>query len=558
MTIRMDAAALQEILKNTPMFSLFSADEFQELAAAFESVRYPLGQMVFRAGDASDAFYVVAEGRARVIAEKGGDEVTVGTLNRGDHLGEQGLINDARREFTVRSAGDLTLLRLRKSDFDRLLDRHPDLTRYFGKYVSELAIRNFLKLCTVFAPLSARDTRDLLGSLEIRDYAADQTIVREGDPGDAFFILRSGSCAVVKESQDRQVVNRLRAGDCFGELALLMGQPRAASVIAQEPTSVFRMPKQAFDRVVAAAPKVKEAIVGLASGYGGTAPAPAPEPEPEPVLDLPTAPAPEIDKSYRPKRAHRLPALLQLTEQDCGPACLAMVLRYYGKRVALHRLRTLAAAGRSGSSLYQLAEAGEALGFQTRGIETSLDRILSSQLPAVAHWEGTRFVVLYESGPDGVVIADPAVGLRRISSDEFRRGWSGHLLLLTAHAEDRAGGGREKDARPLSASLEALPQTARRDFPGVGAAAVVQPGDSRLHPGDCRPRAGAAQRSHAQRHAVRHDHRGRVPDGRLSRYASTSWSTPRAASTWRWRWISTGTRLACRCVSSKSAKWATS
>src|SRR5215467_8568409 len=104
MTIRMDAAELQEILKNTPMFSLFSADEFQELAAAFESVRYPLGQMVFRAGDPSDAFYVVADGRARVIAEKGGEEVTVGTLSRGNHLGEHGLINEARREFTVRSA----------------------------------------------------------------------------------------------------------------------------------------------------------------------------------------------------------------------------------------------------------------------------------------------------------------------------------------------------------------------------------------------------------------------------------------------------------------------
>jgi len=424
----MGPADLQDILKESAVFSLFSPEEFQELSAAFEPVRYSLGQMVFRAGDESDAFYVVAAGRARVIAEKSGEEITVGTLSRGDHLGEQGLINEACRAFTVRSAGDLSLLRLRKADFARLLARHPDLARYFSGYISELGIRNFLKLCTVFAPLSARETRDLLSSLEIRDYESDHKIVREGDSGDAFFILRSGSCAVIKESQDNQVLNRLRPGDCFGELALLMGQPRAATVITQEPTSVFRMPKEAFDRIVASAPKVKAAIVGLASGYGGAAVAPAPEPEP--VLDLPAAPAPEVDKTYRPKRARRYPALLQVTEQDCGPACLSMILRFYGKRVALNRLRTLAAAGRSGSTLYQLAEAGETLGFQTRGLQTSLDQVLESQLPAIAHWEGTRYVVLYETRADRITIADPAVGLRHISPDEFRRGWSGYLLVL--------------------------------------------------------------------------------------------------------------------------------
>src|SRR5439155_6055561 len=111
--------------------------------------------------------------------------------------------------------------------------------------------------CTVFAPMSARDTRELLSALEIRDYDAGQAVVREGDPGDAFYILRSGSCAVVKESQDRQVVNRLGPGDCFGELALLLDRPRAATVIAQEPCSVFRLEKREFERILVKAPKVK-------------------------------------------------------------------------------------------------------------------------------------------------------------------------------------------------------------------------------------------------------------------------------------------------------------
>src|SRR5690348_3805037 len=99
MTIRMDTAELKDLLKETAVFSLLSAEEFQDFAAAFEPVRYALGQTVFRAGDMADAFYVVSAGRARVIADKPDGEITVGTLARGEHLGEQGLLHDGRREF---------------------------------------------------------------------------------------------------------------------------------------------------------------------------------------------------------------------------------------------------------------------------------------------------------------------------------------------------------------------------------------------------------------------------------------------------------------------------
>jgi ATP-binding cassette subfamily B protein len=54
-----------------------------------------------------------------------------------------------------------------------------------------------------------------------------------------------------------------------------------------------------------------------------------------------------------------------------------------------------------------------------------------AELPAVAHWEGFHYVVVYEARPDRVVLADPAVGLRRMRRDEFLAGWTGYLLLLT-------------------------------------------------------------------------------------------------------------------------------
>jgi len=330
--------------------------------------------------------------------------------------------------------GELVLLRRGKADFERLLQNYPALQGYFEYYISETSVRNFLKLCTVFSPLSPAEIRDLLSCLEVREFPAEATVIREGDPGDAFYILRSGSVKVVKESDGGKVVNQLKAGDVFGELALLTGQPRAASVITNEPSSVFRLEKQDFDRLANSSAKVKESLVTMAAGYSTAAlrlAQAAAAPATEPTAELRPARPPVEENGYRPRRARRYPALMQLSETDCGAACLAMILRYYGKHVSINRLRDLANVSREGATLYSVAEAAEALGFHSRGIRASYEHPEKVETPAIAHWEGFHYIVLYEATPDRVVVADPAIGLRRLTREEFSKGWTGYLLLFT-------------------------------------------------------------------------------------------------------------------------------
>ena len=428
----MDLTELKKLLKDTAVLSVLSDDELSAFAARVELVHYSLGQPICRAGDVADAFYLVYSGRARVIAASNGTETTVGLLSRGNYFGEQGLLTDSRRHFTVRAASDLTLLRLSKEDFDRLLSQRPDLQDYFKNYISETSVRNFLKLCTVFAPLSPTEIRDVLGALKLLEYEAGTYIIREGEAGDAFYILRSGSAEVVKESLDGKVLKQLKEGDAFGELALLTGQPRAASIITKEPSSVFRLEKTDFDRIIATTPKVREAIVQMASGYSQvelSAAAPEAAVAPQPTEELPLAPEVE-EEDYKPRRARRYPALLQLSEMDCGAACMAMILRYYRKHVSINRLRDLVNVSREGATLYSVAEGAERLGFHARGIRAAYEHLAKVELPAIAHWEGYHYIVLYEAGPDYVIVADPAIGRRRLSRAEFEKGWTGYLLLL--------------------------------------------------------------------------------------------------------------------------------
>jgi ATP-binding cassette subfamily B protein len=427
----LDFPEIKELLKGSTAFSIFTDEELKQFTDRFDLRHYTLGQTICRAGDVADAFYIVYSGRARVVAQTdGAEETTVGTLTRGNTFGEQGLMTDSRRHFTVRAASDLALLRLDKEDFERLLRDRPELHDYFTKYISEISIRNFLKLCTVFSTLAPQEIRDLLGTMKIQNFDARSHIIREGAPGDAFYILRSGSAEVVKESAAGKILNRLKAGDAFGELALLTGQPRAASIITTEPSTVFRLEKNDFDRVIVAAPDFKDALVSKISGYSVAALRDSTEAPPqETTAELPLAPPP-AEEIYNPRRARRYPALLQLSEMDCGAASLAMIVRAYGKHVSINRLRDMANVSREGATLHSIAEAGETLGFHTRGLRAAYDHLLKVKLPAIAHWEGYHYIVLYEARPDRVVVADPAIGLRRLSREEFEKGWSGYLLLF--------------------------------------------------------------------------------------------------------------------------------
>jgi len=154
----------------------------------------------------------------------------------------------------------------------------------------------------------------------------------------------------------------------------------------------------------------------------------------------------------------RFPVRRQLEEADCGPACLEMISAYHGAQHALGLLRGLSHVRPGGTSLLDLSDAAEQLGYRTRGVQVEDAADLEDEegralLPAIAHWNGNHFVVLYEVGPREVVIGDPAQGLRRIRRDRLAEHWDGVLLLLEPTRElftpREDGGGTEVRTRGM-------------------------------------------------------------------------------------------------------------
>ncbi len=149
----------------------------------------------------------------------------------------------------------------------------------------------------------------------------------------------------------------------------------------------------------------------------------------------------KISKAYFPNPTQRVGHLLQRvirrypffaqqSGSDCGAACLVMISRYWGKNFSVNRLRDVANVDRNGTSLRGLAAAAESIGFATRPVKASLDRLAKQKLPAIAHWEGKHYIVVYRINPKQIIVADPAIGQHTLSHQNFKANWTGYALLL--------------------------------------------------------------------------------------------------------------------------------
>ena len=129
----------------------------------------------------------------------------------------------------------------------------------------------------------------------------------------------------------------------------------------------------------------------------------------------------------------RYACVQQHAEEDCGAACVATVARQYGHRLSMPRVREQVGTGRGGTTLLGLRRGAEACGFHARPVRASaelLDQLEAIPLPAICHWRGNHWVVLHGRVGKRYVIADPAVGLRRLSRQELEAGWGNRVMLL--------------------------------------------------------------------------------------------------------------------------------
>ena len=142
------------------------------------------------------------------------------------------------------------------------------------------------------------------------------------------------------------------------------------------------------------------------------------------------------------KRIKQFPFCKQPDAKDCGPTCLRIIAKHYGKTIPLQQIRNLSETTREGSSLLGLSDAAENLGFRSLGVQIDFKTLVEEvPLPCIVHWNKQHFVVVYDivkskkynvkstNTPDivhyTIKISDPSYGLIEYSQEEFIKSWIG-------------------------------------------------------------------------------------------------------------------------------------
>lgn len=126
----------------------------------------------------------------------------------------------------------------------------------------------------------------------------------------------------------------------------------------------------------------------------------------------------------------RVPFIEQMSQTECGIACIAMVSAYYKKYIPIFELRDRIGNGRDGNTLYDLYKVSQNLGFNSKCYKIAYDQLERVTLPLILFWDTNHFIVLEKISKKGYVILDPAQGRQKMSPDQFSRHYSGYALSL--------------------------------------------------------------------------------------------------------------------------------
>ncbi|MBM3223876.1 MAG: cyclic nucleotide-binding domain-containing protein [Candidatus Tectomicrobia bacterium] len=461
----MSTEQLKPLLQKHMVFSILDDARLQVLMGKMETCVFPMGENIVHQGEMGDCAYLILSGKARVLQPNSeGKTVTLATLGSGDLFGERTIITQEPRIATVRAAEDVTAFRISHDDFAHLLEGSPELQGYFSQVFHEYAAINFLRVKTCLQVLPPQQIVALMKHCRTVSASKGQLLYDDATPEPCLYIIHTGAVQIVGEhAGDADVLADLGVGDHFGERALLQAPTRQARMLAAYDTTCFVLDYTHLAPLLESTPKLRENLrarlehdeqnAALQRQFG-LKPPPRSAPQeltyvapPTPTATATAAPTAAPPGSRRKaRRFRRYPWLRQHDETDCGAACLAMVSRYYGVRLAVGRLRDLIQVGQEGASMYNLAAGAEALGYSTRAVQTDTSYLPTLELPAIAHWKGYHYVVVYEVTESTVIVGDPAIGLLRLSRQEFAAGWTGRILLLRATA-------RLHEAEPARTSL---------------------------------------------------------------------------------------------------------
>lgn len=237
---------IRKVLAGSFLFSSLDDAELEIVILAMKEKVIESGVRIIQEGDDGNALFVIEEGKVDCMKKIDGEEKVVKTCTPGDAFGELALLYNCPRAASVQSTERAVLWELDRESFNSIVKEAAANKR--NMYMDTL------KRIPIFANMEEYEMMTIADALKMHAFEENTTILHQGDPGNDFFLVAEGECVAKKafvDGQEPKVVHTHKAGDYFGELALLQNEPRAASIVAVSPTvKLLSMDRKTFNRLL--------------------------------------------------------------------------------------------------------------------------------------------------------------------------------------------------------------------------------------------------------------------------------------------------------------------
>jgi len=438
--------------------SQVDATAIPQIIQAFEISYFQLGDEILvplleDSNNIVSDFYLICQGQVRLLCQ--GDHhprsVTAMLLDVDSGFGADHLFTPTPLTYWAIAVGSVQIARLAASQLAPLLEKFPLLRSHLQPAVLQREQIIFFKTATSLESCSSRQLEQFTSLLIEQRIAAGESLTEATSADTGHFWLRQGT--ILQAADDAHSSSSEGSPATGYSPAISWGYPEATlpNWIAQTDLRVYALSCNQWQAANAIIPTLNTSVLNTG--------AEVPQPVFKPLGKLSVARSPQLHHYLhkqkvpshleaaapsereaiafpKPLKRHlsnflqRYPWIEQQSSSDCGAACLAMLCSYWGSPIPIHILRERANVGRSGASLKGLANAAENVGFHARPVRANLVRMAEQTNPWIAHWEGMHYVVVYQIRGDQVILADPALGRRRITRAVFQEHWTGYALLL--------------------------------------------------------------------------------------------------------------------------------
>jgi len=229
---------IKKALSKVPILIDLTEEQLDRLADSVETFPYKPGDVIIKKGSEGNIFYMIKEGT--VLVSELDSQYADHTLTTGDYFGERALLTGEPRAATVTAKTDVKVMALDRLSFNALLG---PLKEVLDNNMN-LRILNSIK---IFEKLNKNERKILAKSLTLEVFTVGTVIIKQGDVGRKFYIMKDGEAKVLVDETE---VSKLATGTYFGEMALLDDDVRKASVIATRTSECFVLDRDTFSRIL--------------------------------------------------------------------------------------------------------------------------------------------------------------------------------------------------------------------------------------------------------------------------------------------------------------------